>query len=72
MYVAQTMGFLAQELAYEYLKEYRFLLTMQDVSRAMVPFPDNQTIEYPAAEPQSVRVRRLWDAVRRLLGDRLV
>jgi len=38
MFVSQTMGFLAQELAFEQLKEYRFMLTMQDVARANIPF----------------------------------
>ena len=55
MFVAQTMGFLAQELAFEQLKEYRFMLTMQDVARANVPFPDGKVIEYPDAD----RWRRL-------------
>ena len=50
MFVAQTMGFLAQEMAFEALKEYRFMLTMQDVARAAVPFPDGQIIEYPPAD----------------------
>ena len=50
MFVARSTGFLAQELAFEQLKEYRFMLTMQDVSRANVPFPDNKVIEYPDAE----------------------
>ena len=49
-FVSTTMGFLAQELQFELLKEYRFMLTMQDVARAAVPFPDTQTIEYPDAE----------------------
>ena len=60
VFVAQTRGFLAQELAFEYLKEYRFLLTMQDVSRAMIPFPDNKYIEYPDAETwRAVTEKRL-------------
>jgi hypothetical protein len=50
VFVSQTTGFLSQELAYEQLKEYRFMLTMQDVARAAVPFPDNQVIEYPPAD----------------------
>jgi hypothetical protein len=49
-FVSQTVGFLTQEMSYEFLKEYRFMLTMQDVSRAAVPFPDNKIIEYPDAE----------------------
>ncbi|MBY0397793.1 MAG: hypothetical protein K2X91_15170, partial [Thermoleophilia bacterium] len=49
-FVAQTTGFLSQELAFEALKEYRFMLTLQDVARAAVPFPDTTTIEYPPAE----------------------
>lgn len=50
MFVAETEGFLAQELAFEQVKEYRGLLTMQDVARAAIPFPDTQVIEYPDAE----------------------
>ena len=50
VFVAATEGFLAQEMAYEMIKEYRFMLTMQDVSRAAIPFPDTITIEYPDAD----------------------
>ncbi len=32
------------------LEQYRFLLTMQDVTRARIPFPDTSAIEYPEAE----------------------
>ena len=45
-----TKGSLATELMNEELKEYRFLLTLNDVTRASVPFPDTLTIEYPDAE----------------------
>jgi hypothetical protein len=48
--VAQFEGFLAQSLAFEELKEYRFMMTLQDVERASVPFPDTITIEYPPAD----------------------
>ncbi|HEU5117255.1 MAG TPA: hypothetical protein VFT74_11370, partial [Isosphaeraceae bacterium] len=48
--VSQFEGFLAQALAYEELKEYRAMLTWNDVVRASVPFPDTITIEYPDAE----------------------
>lgn len=47
---SQFVGSLANELASEQLKEYRFLLTMNDVARASVPFPDTITIEYPDAD----------------------
>jgi hypothetical protein len=50
MFVSTTMGFLAQEMQFELAKEYRYMLTLQDVARAMVPFPDDQIIEYPDAE----------------------
>ena len=67
MFVAQTMGFLAQELAFEQLKEYRFMLTMQDVARAAVPFPDSKTIEYPDADRWRIlserRIKRYGKAV---------
>jgi hypothetical protein len=50
MFVAESMGFLAQALAFEQIKEYRFMLSLQDVDRAAIPFPDTTTIEYPDAE----------------------
>ena len=48
--VAQFEGFLAQAYSFEELKEYRYMLTLQDVDRASIPFPDTITIEYPPAE----------------------
>ncbi len=67
LFVAQTMGFLAQALAFEQIKEYRFMLTMQDVDRAAVPFPDTQTIEYPPIDTWRVlserRIKRYGTAV---------
>ncbi len=67
MFVAQTIGFLAQELAYEQLKEFRFMLSFQDVDRAAVPFPDTTTIEYPDADVWKVlsekRIKRYGKAV---------
>jgi tetratricopeptide (TPR) repeat protein len=48
--VADSMNFFNQELLFTRLKDYRFLLTMQDVTRAQIPFPDNQFIEYPDAD----------------------
>ncbi|MHC5544482.1 hypothetical protein ACYOEI_40145, partial [Singulisphaera rosea] len=50
VFVSQTTGFLAQERAYEQLKEFRFMQSFQDVDRAAVPFPDTITIEYPDAD----------------------
>ena len=47
---AESVGFLAQELAYEKLKEYRFMMTMQDAGRAGIPHPDSLVIEYPPAD----------------------
>jgi hypothetical protein len=47
VFAASTAGFLAQALAFEQIKEHRFMLSMQDVDRAAVPFPDTQTVEYP-------------------------
>ena len=44
------MGFYAQAIAFRTLFQYRYLLTLQDVQRAAIPFPDTQTIEYPDAE----------------------
>ena len=57
-------GLLAQEMAYELLKEYRYMLTMQDVDRAAVPFPDNKIIEYPDADGLAGEVRKADQAVR--------
>jgi len=48
--VSQSVGFLAQTLAFEELKEFRYMRTLQDVERASVPFPDTTTIEYPPAD----------------------
>ena len=49
-FVSTAMGFYAQEWQFELLKRYRYMLTMQDVNRAAVPFPDDMIIEYPDAE----------------------
>jgi hypothetical protein len=66
-FVSQTMGFQAQALAFEQIKEYRFMLTMQDVDRGAVPFPDTQTIEYPPIDAWRVlserRIKRYGNAV---------
>jgi hypothetical protein len=48
--MSQTISFFAQETAWQELEQYRTILTWQDVTRAAVPFPDTQTIEYPPAE----------------------
>jgi tetratricopeptide (TPR) repeat protein len=67
MAVSSYMGFLSQELQFEALKEYRYMLTMQDVARASVPFPDDSIIEYPDAERWRAlserRIRRYGKAV---------
>jgi hypothetical protein len=67
MFVASTTGFLAQELSYEAIKEYRFMLSFQDVDRAAVPFPDTITIEYPDADTwraiSEKRIKRYGKAV---------
>jgi hypothetical protein len=66
-FVSQTTGFLAQALAFEQIKEYRFMLTMQDVDRGAVPFPDTQTIEYPPVDAWRTlserRIKRYGNAV---------
>jgi hypothetical protein len=66
-FTSYTMGFLAQEQGFRDLKYYRYLLTMQDVSRASIPFPDTQTIEYPDAPwwryISEKRIRRYGKAV---------
>jgi hypothetical protein len=48
--VSNSLNFYNQENMFVRLKQYRYLLTMQDVTRASVPFPDNQFIEYPEAD----------------------
>jgi hypothetical protein len=50
MALAESVGFLAQALAFEQIKEYRFMLSLQDVDRASIPFSDTTTIEYPDAQ----------------------
>ncbi|HKI17823.1 MAG TPA: hypothetical protein VKA15_08075, partial [Isosphaeraceae bacterium] len=49
-FISNAMGFMGQEVQFRSLEQYRFLLTMQDVRRAGIPFPDTITIEYPDAE----------------------
>jgi hypothetical protein len=65
--VANAVNFLNQELQFRKLKYFRFLLTMQDVTRASVPFPDNQFMEYPDADwwkyISEKRIRRWGKAV---------
>jgi tetratricopeptide (TPR) repeat protein len=48
--VSNAMNFYTQELMFVRLKNYRYLVTMQDVTRASIPFPDNQFMEYPEAD----------------------
>jgi hypothetical protein len=66
-FVSYTTGFYAQARQFQYLTYYRFLLTLQDVDRAAVPFPDTQTIEYPEASwwryISEKRIRRYGQAV---------
>ncbi len=50
VYVSQTENFLAQSIMFEEVKEFRFMMTLNDVLRAAIPFPDTITIEYPDAE----------------------
>ena len=50
MEMAMLIGSFSTELMNEELKEYRFLLSMNDVTRSSVPFPDTLTIEYPEAD----------------------
>ena len=50
VFTTQAQSFLAQSIGFEELKEFRYLITMEDVDRASVPFPDNQFIEYPDAD----------------------
>ncbi len=49
-FVANSLNFYNQEHQFRKLKYFRFLMTMQDITRASVPFPDNQFIEYPDAD----------------------
>ena len=59
VFTSQTIRFYSQSHAYEDLKEFRFLLSMNDVDRTSVPFPDTKTIEYiKAADWQALTERR--------------
>ena len=59
-FAASTTGFLGQALAFEQVKEYRAMLSLQDVDRGAVPFPDTTTIEYPEADAwRTVSERRI-------------
>ena len=67
MFAAETTGFLSQSLAFEQIKEYRFMLSLQDIDRASIPFPDTITIEYPDADRWRIlsehRIKRYGHAV---------
>ncbi|WP_435008225.1 hypothetical protein P12x_005503 [Tundrisphaera lichenicola] len=60
MFVADSVGFYTQSIQYDRLKEYRFMLSLADVERAIVPFPDTRVIEYPErAAWQALSERRI-------------
>ncbi|MBI1324987.1 hypothetical protein GC170_17630 [bacterium] len=48
--VAARIGFYALAREYEALKEFNFMLSLADVDRAAVPFPDDQFIAYPPVD----------------------
>jgi tetratricopeptide (TPR) repeat protein len=48
--VSARIGFYALAREYENLKEFNFLLSLADVDRAAVPFPDDQFIAYPPVD----------------------
>ena len=48
--VSSRIGFYAMAREYETLKEFNYLLSLADVDRAAVPFPDDNFIAYPSAE----------------------
>ena len=48
--VAARIGFYALAREYENLKEFNFMLSLADVDRAAVPFPDDQFIAYPPVD----------------------
>ncbi len=48
--VAARIGFYAMAREWEDLKEFNFMLSLADVDRAAVPFPDYNFIAYPPAE----------------------
>ncbi len=58
MFVASMTGYLAQTLAYDELKENRFMATLQDVERASVSFPGTITYEYP---PITTELLQRWE-----------
>ena len=60
VFTADTIGFHGQSIQYDKLTEYRAMLTLADVERAAVPFPDSRAIEYPErAAWQALSERRL-------------
>ncbi len=73
VFVSQGEMFLAQTMAFEEVKEFRFMATLIDVDRAAVPFPDTITIEYPPADKFRVisekRVKKYGAAVDLLYRD---
>jgi hypothetical protein len=48
--VSSRIGFYALAREYETLKEFNYLLSLADVDRAAVPFPDDNFITYPSVE----------------------
>ncbi len=50
IFTASAIQFYAQSLAFDEAKEYRYMLSMNDILRAAVPFPDTKIIEYPDVE----------------------
>ncbi|MBI1325864.1 tetratricopeptide repeat protein [bacterium] len=49
-FVSARIGFYALAREYEALKEFNFMLSLADVDRAAVPFPDDQFIAYPPVD----------------------
>lgn len=48
--VASRIGFYAMAREWEDVKEFNFMLSLADVDRAAVPFPDYNFITYPPAD----------------------
>ena len=63
-FVSYTMGFYSQEIQFRALTKYRFLLTMQDITRASVPFPDTPDDRIPRRRLVACDLRKADPEVR--------
>ena len=62
-FYSYTMGFYAQAIAFRTLFQYRYLLTLQDVQRASIPFPDTADDRIPRRRVVEANLREAHRAV---------